>query len=75
MTEEKPANTQFVPFCSHPEAKSQEKCQIDVEDQVYELTDRGQIVCNTDLDCPPTTAPEWDGVTSILILHSGVILR
>ena len=51
----------FVPFCTHPEAKSHEKCQIDIEEHVYELDEDGQILCQTDSDCPPTTTPEWDG--------------
>jgi len=50
-----------VPFCAHPEARSHEKCQIDIEEQVYELDEGGQILCQTDSDCPPTTTPEWDG--------------
>ena len=64
----KTCQTRHVPFCSHPEARSHEKCEIEKEEQVYELNDRGRIVCNTDSDCPPTTAPEWDGVTSITTL-------
>jgi hypothetical protein len=54
-----------VPFCAHPEARSHEKCQIGIEEQLYELNEGGQILCQTDSDCPPTTAPEWDGWSPI----------
>lgn len=50
-----------VPFCAHPEARSHEKCQIGIEEQLYELDEDGEILCQTDSDCPPTTAPEWNG--------------
>ena len=63
--EVKACQVEYVDFCTHPETRSHEECQIGQEEQVYELTEHGNIACNTDSDCPPTTAPDWDGVTSI----------
>ena len=58
--EEKSCQSEFVPFCAHPQGMKHSECEIKEADLVYYLTKEGSIECKSDSDCPPSAPPSWE---------------